>query len=465
MKKYLLFLLGCVSILRLAAQPHTAVANCASPLSCTTDLRDTLYSVVNIDTLTYSYAGSNKTPGFHDVSYADSTGCNRVTSCSSDKSILVYKVYYPSPRVFNYTDCRLPVIVLFHAGGFADCNGNYNTTDMKTVCNDFAQRGFIAISVNYRTGVRIVPGKYGNYYSAQQMLGIWRAVQDAKGAMRSIIRRERNAKEPYRADTNNLFVGGKSAGSVIAMNLAFYSKSNLLTTAFPGIGNSNILGSINQNDYYGSTVIDFKIKAVLDMWGGAIVPQTTDSSYLKSPEKFFFASGNTMPPLISFQGVKDKTFNSDYEVLNFAPANVASGLYSSESYCLLTATTYTPGTATNPNAWVLGAQKLYDMFKRKGIPTELYLDCDMGHGLDSTSDFGLRTPSVNDVNNYITQRACTFFQAVANGIAGSLTTTRFINCENYRHNCSVADNNNSCSNNGSCSIAVMPVYVKHTSDK
>ena len=61
------------------------------------------------------------------------------------------------------------------------------------------------------------------YTTAQQILAIYRACQDGRGAIRSIIKYEtvgwghdaNNVNYPWHIDINKIFVGGVSAGSVI----------------------------------------------------------------------------------------------------------------------------------------------------------------------------------------------------------------------------------------------------------
>ena len=47
-------------------------------------------------------------------------------------------------------------------------------------------------------------------------------------------------------------------------------------------------------------------------------------------------------------------------------------------------------------------------------------------------------------NRYMVQRAATYFQAVMKGIAGSLGTRSFTECENKRRKCDT--DNNHCNN-------------------
>jgi hypothetical protein len=78
------------------------------------------------------------------------------------------------------------------------------------------------------------------------------------------------------------------------------------------------------------------------------------------------------------------------------------------------------------------------------IPTELYLDGDAGHGLDSKANYGLSTNNTDTVRNYIIERATTFFQSVLNNTAGKIKKTLFLDCRNNRTVCLMKDS--SCTN-------------------
>ena len=268
-------------IFSIAQNDSTDRVTCPSAFDCTRNLVNPIItSNSNIKDTTYSYSKTPVAAKYHDVDYANADKCGTtVNNCSSnDASALVYKVYYPSPQVYNYTQCpKLPVIILFHVGGFVDCNGNYNSTDMQLYCREFAKRGYVAISVEYRTGM-IKPS--GNtYYSAQQVLAMWRAAQDARGAVRSIIKRQNANTEPYKIDTSKIFIGGNSAGSVTAMNVAFYNKNTMLAAAFLSVNDPNVLDGINRAYYYGETTINYTIKRSSKHVGWCAYPRRHQHQY------------------------------------------------------------------------------------------------------------------------------------------------------------------------------------------
>lgn len=101
--------------------------------------------------------------------------------------------------------------------------------------------------------------------------------------------------------------------------------------------------------------------------------------------------------------------------------------------------------------------------KANNVPTLIYIDCDMGHGLEHnpdkdapfSSNFGLMsvTPTLAAVNNFMASRFTFFARAKYIGLWDSLLgPSKFIDCEDYRHGCTkYADHcdttNASCSDN------------------
>jgi len=119
-----------------------------------------------------------------DIKYCTKCICERpdVDMCIPNPNHLVYDVYYPSDYE-DYDTCPLPAIILFHAGGFIECT-NFRQPGIMTICQELAKRGYVAYSVEYRTGRITDPSDNAKYTSVQQQLAAYRAIQDAKGAQK-----------------------------------------------------------------------------------------------------------------------------------------------------------------------------------------------------------------------------------------------------------------------------------------
>ena len=443
------------------------------PKYCSYDLVTHLhYTTAQIKTEDdVSYA---KTPAIHkDVTYPADTGdgklCNLLSlSCDtldySAENSLRYKIYYPDSALHDYNLMPLPLIILFHPGGFSECP-DYDVELMNVLCDEFSRRGFIVLNVEYRRGK--IQDRH-IYTSVQDELATYRGQQDGRGVIRSIIKKQKNditnGNWKYIFDTTQVFVGGASAGGVIAMSCAYYKNQSMVDTVNPHdpsslpISNNNILGPQNADYYSGGTGSQNwpRIAGVLSMWGGIPIPKSYDNY-----EDSFFTGGGTInvnTPLITFSGVKDKVVyfeDDDRQDVKFSIAPEPGGInYRSDSTCLNTDAYYTVSSyATPPGVLVkrCSGLNMYNVLKKLGVYTEIYYDCSMKHGLGNGADFGIGTSNTVAVTKYIAQRTAIFFQTIMNYGSvpvpfGYTSRSVFRDCRNYRNSCSLLTDAPSCIN-------------------
>jgi len=317
-----------MSLNLLPTDPYNACditpANCINNMA---DYKIPIDSIRKSPALSYAKTGVYPIPNYHDVKYKDDIldpngddflisedelkGCAAQRNfCETDSSALNYLVY--SPKNVDYSSCKLPGIILFHAGGYSDCS-NYKYED--TLCINLARKGFIVYLVEYRRGRIKDQNSGGIYTSAQQMLAIYRAMQDGRGAIRSIIKRQRNIANnnlPYQVDTNNIFVAGQSAGAVIANSLAYYKTQAMINAVFPvPAGEPSIqaaLGPIDADYYYGTPDVNYQssIQGLWSMWGGFPIPMVNGNPM----DIYDFLTNNgantNLVPMIGFMGKKTR---------------------------------------------------------------------------------------------------------------------------------------------------------------
>ncbi len=454
-----------------------------------------------------SYKKSNS-PNLSDIRYPPKNGdetCNddivdSMTKCDLNTSVtdLNYVVYYPTSLTAGTTTkgCLFPAIILFHGGGFDDCKkppiADASLGGIGAIAQEFAKHGYVAYVVEYRTGRYVAP--YGAFLSAQQSLAEYRAFQDARGAIRSIIRHQRRTadfpNDPYQIDTTRLFLGGNSAGSIIAIHSAYYNAAQIAAIFPTPSGQPTIataLGPIDIDYYYGglNTGVyngvsnDYRplIKGVFNMWGQMTVPYSYYNAATNTYrlQDFWTDYGNTIiPPMIAFHGFNDLTLPIVRTNITFAPDHSVTVLdnmgnpklvnyidYNSENNCLLNSpTAYKLDVdETTPDIIGAGSKGMYDMFHTSAFNQriELYVDCQMAHGLDADvtcincgkynpgivvkgkcqvctpfqSNFGTTHYNSTDVQIYMVQRAATFFQAVLTNQVTNLGNDIFIECENF----------------------------------
>lgn len=508
MKKIYTLILFCLVIKALKCQPitcnlQTIFCNGAGGPS----LQNSFYHVtIPSSTDTINYAKYPLNSNFGDVVYrlncCDNQSCP-VNDCKHIKDNCYYEVFYPD-NYDKYASCPLPAVIMFHSGGYSEC-ATANQSDIQSMCSEIASRGFVVFDVNYRAGVLRDPRIVTNdpswtFTSAQQMLAIYRGCQDARGAIRSIIKRQNNETtgdkwgDNYRIDPTKIFIGGMSAGSLISLSTVYYNQSTI-DQVFPGfttnVSDPTILGNIDIDYYYGESTINYisSVKGVLNMWGSMFIPLAN----IGNPYNYFV---NKQIPIISFAGVLDDVFNIHQQNIYFSPTMLylaPDGTYvnfSKETNCLISSPGYSvPRPIRDPtsgdylaNQYAIGSETIYHAFHDNSIFSELYLDCQMYHGLDKVDDtrcnvcgtpplpsmlpstctpcgyqsnFGGNFGTQGATYDYIASRAATFFQAIIGGVATSLATpghnSKFVEQLNLRYGCNTANNpstliNSNCDN-------------------
>ncbi len=447
----------------------------STPTNCSWDLSGVIFTEIDSANCLESCTSRNArrtygvtASGYKDAGYPPQTQPNcgdnssSVSCVTSFTSTLVYYVYWPK---HNYDPgnggCVLPAMILIHAGSFSDCSNIEPGNNMKLLAREFAKRGFVSYVVEYRRGNFPDQNTFNNIrrISAQQTLAAYRAGQDIRGFIRSIIYRQNNhssySEDDYQIDVNKLFIGGASAGANIAITAAFYQdQSNQLDPISPRIASgqdlvssTDILGPADRVYYDCNTCTTNyypKILGVMSMWGAGYIPPAYATNIATASSYF---TGNDIPSFIGFHGTGDQTAYPYFHPAYFSDyldqtVDGFSFNWAKESNCLLNSSyTYNqnnPGDAAD--LYQGGSQMIYEILRHNCIPAELYLDTHMEHGLDNdgtgfNSNFGAGLTNSTLVNTYMVQRSATFFQAVMNGYGNELGDSKFVDCENERVTC------------------------------
>ena len=112
------------------------------------------------------------------------------------------------------SEINRPLILFMHGGTFfAGTKSNPACIDF---CTSMAKRGYVAVSLNYRLSDPIS----FTFSQEVQYTTVLKAVADAKAAIR-YFRKDFINGDTYGIDPNTIFVGGYSAGAVIATHLAY----------------------------------------------------------------------------------------------------------------------------------------------------------------------------------------------------------------------------------------------------
>ncbi len=133
-------------------------------------------------------------------------GSGEVRQPKLTKRAIFLDLYEPDT---DETAWKRPIVIAIHGGGFLFGD----KSEMASLCREFAARGYVCASINYRLVPDDPPGDAKDQYTRAVMA----AVSDANHAAEWL---EANAAK-FHADTSRMFIGGSSAGAVTAMLLAY----------------------------------------------------------------------------------------------------------------------------------------------------------------------------------------------------------------------------------------------------
>lgn len=205
------------------------------------------------------------------ITYANAQNCryiNPVFTSTTKQSNVVYATALGIPTMYvsesNTTNQNLtadiympnndtaqvrPLIIFAHSGGFL--TGSKDNSDMQALCDSFAKCGYVTATINYRQN-------FNTFNSNSAERAVWRGTQDASSAVRYF---KQNAVT-YKIDTSRIFFWGSSAGSFMALNLAYLDdaeKPASITTT-PNLGCKNCSGIITANH-------NESIAGIISCWG------------------------------------------------------------------------------------------------------------------------------------------------------------------------------------------------------
>lgn len=204
---------------------------------------------------------------------------------------LLMDLYYPNLAVDSSP--KRPFIMLFHGGGFS--SGDKQSGDIKDLCIQLALRGFVCASINYRLGHDF--SEYGEYKAR------YRAIQDGNAALRFIVK---NANT-VRIDTSWIFVGGQSAGSLLALGMVYSDQLELdsISLLYSAKATSVELGNLNTS---GNNITNaYSIKGIFNNWGGAVKSEIDIDEMI--PTIAFHGLLDTLVPIDSDNSFTNYTLN------------------------------------------------------------------------------------------------------------------------------------------------------------
>jgi alpha/beta superfamily hydrolase len=201
---------------------------------------------------------------------------------NGDSVNLLMDIFEPE----NDTLSKRPLIVLAFGGSFT--GGVRQSPDIVRLCNEFSQRGYVCVSIDYRLGF-----ENGNDSDTNQFKALIRGVQDMKGALRYFYK-DAATDNIYRVDTNNIFAGGVSAGAFIGLNMA-YGRTDIFSRVVPSWVPDALaeVGGVEGNS--GSPGYSWKVKGVINLCGAI-----SDTIWLQPNDPMVVSVHGTADDLVPF---------------------------------------------------------------------------------------------------------------------------------------------------------------------
>ncbi len=169
-------------------------------------------------------------------------------------------VYHLNMDIYQPTGDTLsarPLIILAHGGSFISGARDQDST-VYWMCSNFAKRGYVTVSIDYRLASSLLV----MYDSAQAIDEVVKAVSDGKAAVR-YFKMPANIST-YKIDTNNIYIGGNSAGAVLYMHVGYLDSLSECNADVADAMAAN--GGFEGNS--GNAGYSSKAKAVIDLAGG-----------------------------------------------------------------------------------------------------------------------------------------------------------------------------------------------------
>ncbi|TVQ13853.1 MAG: alpha/beta hydrolase [Bacteroidetes bacterium] len=220
---------------------------------------------------------------------------------------LSFDLYQP----YGDTLSRRPVLVWLHGGAFL--MGDKNTTTIELMAHELARRGYVVVAPSYRLGFRLAPNINRVIDRGNRILGrewipqppnpvertMHRSFQDARAALRYVV----HHYESLGIDTSAVFIGGTSAGAMVALGATFMTEESRFRSSIGKDLRSDFLnwqaGDQGCLDCSTNNLnVSFRIKGVINCWGAV-----TDDNIIDNKPHI---------PVLSFHGTADDIVPAGY---------------------------------------------------------------------------------------------------------------------------------------------------------
>lgn len=195
---------------------------------------------------------------------------------------LYLDVYEPADDALS----RRPVIILAFGGSFI----TGVRQDLDFLCRAYARKGYVAVTIDYR----LFDGPLLPLPTAQQMTNVViKTVSDMKAAIR-YMREDADTDNEFRIDSDKVFVGGISAGSITAFHTAVLDNDDVFTEEISDIldENGGLEGNTSDNYEYSS-----EVQGMVNFSGGL-----NDGSWIDANDPPFVSIHDDMDGVVPYGG-------------------------------------------------------------------------------------------------------------------------------------------------------------------
>jgi poly(3-hydroxybutyrate) depolymerase len=233
----------------------------------------------------------------------DSVVYGNANTFSNAPQDLKMNIYQP----VNDTATNRPLLVFAHGGSFV--GGSRYAGDVVYLCNEFAKRGYVCVSIQYRLGVDINEILLDQTQAGPQFANaVWRGTLDGRGAIRYL----RANADTLRISRGQVYLGGVSAGGVLGLHEAFLDLPSEVGAANPKFDTVSIGGIEGTSGTPGQS---WRVKGVINLCGAI-----GDINWM---------SNNKNVSIFSVHGTNDATvpYKTDYFSYNSLRIGILSGSF------------------------------------------------------------------------------------------------------------------------------------------
>lgn len=290
-----------------------------------------------------------------DVTYAEATTIAGLTK------ELKMDIYSPKNQRLE----NRPVVILAFGGSFI----SGNKSSLALLATAFARKGYVAVSIDYRIydlPLNPLPT------SLEMQDVVAKAIKDMKSAV-EFLYEDAQGQNTYGIDTDWIFVGGVSAGSIVASHVAMLDSSEVvpgsLKDAFEN--NAPIAGITNSDS-------SIRIRGVLN-YSGALY----DANIIDSND----------PPLVSFHDDGDATVPYDGRDISLLGTKIlyVDGSFVMDSIARLRGVRSELNTFVNSNdhvSYFKNAQKMNEVIEQ----SSMFMFSELCSETVGTSEFVIEEP-------------------------------------------------------------------------